>query len=150
MQWRICRQKFVFNYLRDKDPNMKKLLAACAILVSSCAFAKLPADYQEVEVRNDMRTFVNQSKSAVFAVQTVESGADLPAKDLLDATAKMLKCSNPVNGDAESAYVEQCDVQGQVMDIALVKHNSKSYVFYRNNNVTDEELDALMEEAFNK
>ena len=115
---------------------MKKFIAACALLLSSVAFAGIPAGYQEAETGADnQRVFVNGETGAAFSfmVQANEEGA----------TAKDIGCKGTVEGDETFANVSGCNVNGENLEFAVIASEGNIVVFYANDKVTDEDVTAF-------
>ncbi|WP_405350223.1 hypothetical protein [Ruminobacter amylophilus] len=123
---------------------MKKFIAACALLLSSVAFAGIPAGYQEVESGADnQRVFVNGETGAAFSIMVQANEEGATAKDIAAAGAQELGCKGEVEGDETFAGASACDVNGQTLDYAVIVGDGKMVVFYANDKVTKDEVTAF-------
>ena len=123
---------------------MKKFIAACALLLSSVAFAGIPAGYQEVESGADnQRVFVNGETGAAFSIMVQANEEGATAKDIAADGAQELGCKGEVEGDETFAGASACDVNGQTLDYAVIVGDGKMVVFYANDKVTKDEVTAF-------
>ena len=124
---------------------MKKLLAACTLLVSSYAFADIPANFEQVDAGENNAVFVNKTSGALFGASVVASeGA--AANAILTAAAPQFNCASEVKGDAEFASVEGCKVNDQNVEVAVAVGGDKAVVFYVNDKITHDEVNAFIAE----
>ena len=123
---------------------MKKFIAACALLLSSVAFAGIPAGYQETESGADnQRVFVNGETGAKFSIMAHANDEGATAKDIVAASAQQLGCKGTVEGDETFANVSGCNVNGENLEFAVIANEGNIVVFYANDKVTDEDVTAF-------
>lgn len=123
---------------------MKKLIAACALLLSSVAFAGIPAGYEEVETNADnQRVFVNNATGASFSIMAQTNPETISAKAVAEEAASQLGCKGGVEGDDNFAEASDCTIEGQSLNYAVIINGNDMVVFYANDKVTEEDVGAF-------
>ena len=129
---------------------MKKFIAAFSLLLSTYAFAGLPAGYEEQAVSENQKSFVNASTGAVISLLVNDAGEEVSAKDALVESAKELKCTGTVEGDANIATVNGCPSDSGNLEVTVLSSEGQILIIYANDKVTDEEGSAFVNWLLNE
>lgn len=118
---------------------MKKLFVAALLAVSCSAFAGVPAGYEDAPAPNDKtRVIVNKEKQALISVSILSEQA-APADQVAQGMSQQLKCGE-VQGDESKASFDNCEVDGQKMNVLIINEGGKVMMVMANQNATQEDV----------
>ncbi len=128
---------------------MKKFLIAGLMLASCSAFAAIPEGYEvvpEATVQGQTTTLANKTTGGVLSVSVIDSeGAT--AKVIATEYAKSQNCTGEIGGDDNTAFFENCAINGQSMNFMFITdpNQGKMVMFMANDKATEEEFKTFMQ-----